>query len=57
MFFYLISKDTMEMEERVCLKGVGEGPSGVTSVAVGVVNQRAILGLSTGIVKVYSLKQ
>lgn len=57
VFFFIISKTTMAVEETVLLEKVGEGPGGVTAVQVGALNQRAILGMSTGTVRIYSMKK
>lgn len=53
----MFDKDSMQLMDRVRLEGVGVGIVGVVSVQIGVGNMRAMLGMSNGQVKIYSLKK
>jgi hypothetical protein len=57
VFFYMFNKDSMELTDSVMLEGVGQGIVSVASLQVGLSNMRAILGMSNGSVKIYSLKK
>jgi len=53
----MFDKDSMELADSVWLEGVGQGTISVSSLQVGVSNMRAILGMSNGQIRLYSLKK